>query len=265
MRLSTMLRRFPFYMKVSALAFSFLLLNSALAFYALGATSDPVLESKIEGIGYLDIQGSDFCNTVYIKNSDLALTNHHCVPDHATCQDTQASFDINGVILSFPCEGIISKGNHKDGPHSDYTLMRLGGDPQWNLNGLPLASGDSIRKGEKYTVVRIKYDPPMGMGLHPKLQYVHCYAELDSKQKNAWKLTDIPNEDTCHNVKGNSGGVVLNQDYQIVGLASQIHLKEGKLAVDQFNDFHVEYSAGPSLPNILDQVPQLEDFTEERP
>jgi len=246
--------------KTLLVAVIFLSLNSFMGFCILGGLHDhglraaPIPGQDLQGVGYLLVDGG-FCNVAYL-GGDTALTNHHCVENEEQCEKTRAYFMVNGIKVSYPCTKLIFSGPDNK-PHNDFSLIRLGDDPMFEIDAVLLADHKKLKSGKEYKLKRIKYDPPVkNIRIDTKLSYSNCEGNLDEKELS-WVIKGKTETEPCHTVRGNSGGLIVDDTGKLVGLTSMLKTEKGKYAIPAFNDYAVETVYGPSLKNIFKRIPNL--------
>jgi hypothetical protein len=238
----------------------------------------------IQSVGYLSInKGMSFCNATLI-GMDIAITNHHCMregekaeearkkagkpvlTEQDICNNTTINFTSDGEAISgsYNCEEVISFGS-RDEAHSDYTVIRLEGEPGLFHGWIPVIDWDAEKMDNKMTTGvetwRIKYDPPGFKGNDPQININRCFVNVLPEHDNAINIFPKYKGKPCHVQQGNSGGAIINNQGRLIALVAS-GLPDMQRSNPPTNQFTFETIQGPSIKSIGALFPEIIDFIE---
>ncbi len=225
------------------------------------------IRSALQSVGYMFTkkeEGMSFCNLALIGEKH-AITNNHCVSSQADCNNTRVYFTADGEKLAgtYKCTRLVKTVDimQQGKLFSDFSVIELSDTPGMYHGFFPLARG--VPSGE-FKVWRVKYDPPGVIKANVSINYTRCLGkrELNEKYKEMFlRLKAIHMGETCHIMYGNSGGALLNNDGELVGVINMGDPKEKDVSYNKtFNEWIPNYLGGVLLDTIENEFPQIRDL-----
>jgi V8-like Glu-specific endopeptidase len=228
------------------------------------------LRSALQSVGYMFMKnpegGTSFCNFALIGERH-AITNHHCMPNESICKSAQLHFTNDGEHVAgiYKCTKILktvdiqTQGNN----YSDFTILELN-EPAGMYHGyFPIAR--ETPRGE-FKVWRVKYDPPGYIKATISANYARCLAEKSydpQVKENFLKIKQKHMGETCHSMRGNSGGALLNDNGEFVGLVSEgtiVDNKKNESVRHATNEIMFDFIGGVLLERIEELYPNFRDL-----
>ncbi len=221
------------------------------------------LKVAMQSVGYMFFKFDNalsFCNLALIGDR-YAITNNHCMPNEAACKSAQIFFTSDGEHVSgtYSCTKLLKTVDNKvKGQYfSDFSIFELNDTAGIYHGYFPLAK--SIPSDE-FKIWRLKYDPSGYVKSNITANYTRCMAKrsVSKDGEKFLQIKSIHQGETCHLMFGNSGGGLLNDNGELIGVVNSGDPKKDQSDLGlKMNEWIPDYIGGILLDTIESHFPQL--------